>query len=112
MYIPIRQLNLWLFILVDRSCKTDMGWRQFNTYMDTGIGHADDAETGLIFRVPGFKDDRATIVLEYETHCTSLCTFILESVSDRQYFIRNFNHQSINYSKNQSFVLLIIYFVP
>ena len=71
--------------------------------MDTGIGHADDAETGLLFRVPGFKDDKATIVLEYETHCTSLCTFILESVSDRLYLLWNYSHQSHNQSINRSF---------
>eukprot|EP00795_Rhopilema_esculentum_P002301 gene2301-17920_t len=73
--------NLFEFFCLsekERSCKSSTGWRQFNTFMDTGVGHADDAEVGLMLRVPGFKSATSTFVIEFEVQCKSFCTFIIE----------------------------------
>ena len=69
-----------LSLSLDRSCKVNNGWRQFNTYIETGTGHADGTEVGLIFNVPAFKDAQSTLVLEYQVLCESICTFIIEEV--------------------------------
>ena len=51
--------------------------------MDTGVGHADDAEVSLMLRVPGFKSATSAFVIEFEVKCKSFCTFIVEMVSSK-----------------------------
>ena len=51
--------------------------------MDTGVGHADDAEVSLMLRVPGFKSATSAFVIEFEVQCKSFCTFIVEMVSSK-----------------------------
>ena len=67
-------------MFLERSCKSSNGWRQFYTYIDTGVGHADDTEVGLKLKVPGFKRPVSAIIIEYEVMCKSFCAFIVEVV--------------------------------
>ncbi len=68
------------FIFIDRSCKSKNGWRQYNTYLDSGVGHSDDTEVGVFFDVPGFIKKHSLLTIEFEVNCKSQCRLILEKV--------------------------------
>jgi len=78
-HVPRDLFEFYCISKIDRSCKSSNGWRQFYTFIDTGIGHADDTEVGFKLVVPAFRRPVSTVTVEYEVICTSFCVFIIEA---------------------------------
>ena len=51
-----------------------------NTYLDSGVGHSDDADLGLYFHVSEFTKFDSQLVFEFELDCKSPCRLFLEEV--------------------------------
>ena len=67
---------------LDTGCKTSTGWTLHDSYISTGLGHADDAELLMYVVVPGFTSRRSKFSLTYKIICPSdNCRMRIQTVS-------------------------------
>ena len=64
----------------ERACTTKEGFVNMNTYLESGVGHSDDADLGLYFNVSEFTKFNSQLVFEFELDCKSPCRLSLEEV--------------------------------
>eukprot|EP00794_Sanderia_malayensis_P006299 gene6299-7021_t len=76
--LPKNIFHFYCFSNKERSCQSQSGWRQYNTYMDSGTGHSDDAKLGIFIEVPSFSKQHSLLTIEFEMKCKSLCRLRLE----------------------------------
>ena len=73
--------------LLDDGCKTKSGWTLHDSYISTGLGHADDAELLMYIIVPGFTSHKSKFRMTYKIICPSNnCRLRVQSVSKNIFF--------------------------
>ena len=62
------------------------GWTLHDSYISTGVGHADDAELLMYIIVPGFTNRKSKFKMTYKVICPSNnCRLRVQTVSKNHY---------------------------
>ena len=66
---PGEPVHLYCVARPSTGCKTPKGWQVHGDYMDTGLGHSDDAELLLVITVPEFTSIQNELNMDFAVDC-------------------------------------------